>query len=421
MAQVGGPPELQKRVDIPVISLSEKRDLSTNIFEKVSPGKVSVSADMKKRAVKRVSAPIVSQKRLEKIKEGLKNAYKIDVTGNNLEDLVHNIRDMKHEYNVFVDQELSKEWFSSRDRDKQMAVRLIVAANLLRMGESASVGDAIGRAEGRLLQHHSKFPKSKLLGRLFFGLGVGGLALTGGGVAIGLLGVLFPPLAIAGLMVAAVGGIIYLAAAPVHHVIERRIVDQRERIVERWDGKDPEIQKITEREEEVFSKSRGYDSTKAVLFADWKKYSIHELPINSPLTPEDEKRLKEWCNSCLEYAKEISQDINSLPLVIATPVSMNQTARWNIGENIKKNIAHLEKLKEYLDPAQDGEEQALRESCYGKDKSLILKKLVENKDEVRGFLEREKARVAGGLFIKELEKDVERKNSALEEISRLIT
>jgi len=109
---------------------------------------------MEGRKVKRSAIPKISPKKLTSVRNILKDSYLVEgVEGEDLKDIIENIA--KHNKRLFLSKDLASKWKKAGSTEK-IAIRTIMAAGLLQIGESASAEDAFARAHGRIFRQIDK-------------------------------------------------------------------------------------------------------------------------------------------------------------------------------------------------------------------------------------------------------------------------
>jgi len=370
----------------------EKKHPITKMFQKVCTFVRSPIQTLRGRTITTQSAPIVSQKKLGEIKATLERKYGITPSNKNITSLEELVNDIK-------DQTPTKS-FLDRELREDEAGHIIMAAHLLREGESASVGDALKRAKGRFLQHESTWAKG-----FFDFLGPSGVAWAGlfmlvtAPIAVPLAFVIGPialPIA-AGIVLAPLT--IGLSA----QAIWRHIT------IKKYEGTDPQVQKIKDIAKKTILTPKLQPLVERALY-----YRPLGLPIPSELGKQDITKWKEWCEDFLTAVEEEQEKISQTPLVISTPPLSKTPFRCqpvknvsDLSSNASNTIKTLTNLKNFLDPLKDTDEQKLQLDWYTPDWTMIREKLrKEGPTAVMPALLAERERLHGGEvnYVEEISK-----------------
>jgi len=417
----------------------EKQHPITKMFQKVCTFVRSPIQTLRGRTVTRPSVPIISQKKLGEIKATLERKYGITPSNKNitsLEELVNDIKDQTPTKS-FLDTELGED----------EAGRIIMAAHLLREGESASVGDSLKRAQGRF-HRFTLFSQEASLGHFSGGIAavLGGFSVPAG---IALYIITIPliitiatnPFAALGLGLAAgVGCVIGIPLAVggvtvgIGSMIEAIPWALSKRFVKKWEGTDPQVQKIQDVSKKMVTGLRPYENfkdfiSKTLHFRIFSKYfqqpialpdlhksilsycSTNKVPIKHLCKTDSYIDVwKKGCEEYLLYLQEQKEKIENALVIPAvprsvvvetySPSSLVKTAS-ELKNNLSNTIESLTKFKDFLDPSKDTEKQKLQLDWHTKDWKMIRKKLADGDfDAVMIALSTEKERISrGDIFV----------------------
>jgi len=357
--------------------------------------------------------PKVSQRQLRRIMRVLQRDYGIDVDmksgrGTGVDALVEKLAAKEGKKPCFIDQRLSKEWFSSWKSDKRMAIQIIMAAALKKQ-QGISAKAAIEEAEIDLARRRPEKTEThtKQLRALSIWLGsLGGASLIPSVLFVAVV----PPVAIT---LAIVGGVLLGAAAlcrahaagrtPTPSNIRHR---RCEKLLHRWSEKSKlnlASQKVDEASRPVVRRPKFSESKARDLFSDMATITVENDTFND---------WKVWCNDRVKYAKQLREEMEgSPPLVIQTNPSRVLESVNQAKEALEENIGHLESLKNFLDPLIDPlreNEQRLRLDWHSADWALIREKLEEGRiEELRESIRAELERIEDGRHVEQLQPNID--------------
>jgi len=391
----------------------EKQHPITKMFQKVCTFVRSPIQTLRGRTVTIQSVPIISQKKLGEIIDTLKTKYGITPSNKDITSLEALVNKDQTPTKSFLDTELLKD----------EAGRIIMAAHLLRAGKSASVGDALKRAKGRLHKFTMPVNWNGLRNASFSsGCTAAGLSAFGAFVVV-VSGLVLWPIAPVALIVA---GSLFLGA-PIIGLVTAGVVGTiggiplalSHRFIKKWEGTDPQVQKIHD-------VSKKTVPTRTSEFQDnvrWNLYSNLSNSLRPPLAQKEPHTVWiQWCKDFEAAVKEEQKKIDQQPLVISTPADTKAKDVSELSNNFSKRIEDVTALKNFLDPPKDTEEQKLQLDWHTKDWKLIREKLKKQEFEIlQKSLYDEKKRIREGQTVHNFKNVAEQTEMYLDTIRKALT